>query len=212
MFDYQAGEKYRLILIMAGLSGLMAGILLTTFIAPCQPPARQAAAAQHLNHPDVTGHLPAATAGGAYAGGGAAASGPPASAIAYCDPLAAQGLIEEWIRLAWDLSAGSASRSQERAMEYMTPDCAAAYRRNIWTPALAAQIEESQLASSFVAERIQVGSRSADGSVVVLVEGVQTLAVAGRGSSARRVKLEYLVRQTGEGMRIAGISEGSQTG
>lgn len=39
MFDYQAGEKYKLTLIMVGFAGLMAGMLFTMLVMP-QPDPR----------------------------------------------------------------------------------------------------------------------------------------------------------------------------
>lgn len=208
MFDYQAGEKYKLTLIMVAVAGLMAGIFFTILIMPS--PAPQRAHRQRpawANDPDVTGR-PAAVAD--Y-GAGAAGAHPAQSANA-TDPNLAKTLIEQWLPLAWDLSAGTAKASQDKAMAYMTPDCAGAYKQNIWTEDLARQIDECGLKSTFRADKVGVGAPQADGSVVVFVDGEQQLTVPGKGTTARPVKLEYLVRQTADGMRIAGISEGGQGG
>jgi hypothetical protein len=94
-------------------------------------------------------------------------------------------------------------------MAYMTADCAAAYRQNIWTEELAKQIDEAGLKSSFTATQVSAAAKE-DGSVVVFVVGEQELGVPEKGVNSRPVRLEYLVRQTPEGMRIAGISESGQ--
>src|SRR5437762_13651666 len=100
---------------------------------------------------------------------------PEAPAAVQTDPGTAKTLIERWLPVAWDLSAGTAKASQERAMAYMTPECADAYRKNIWSPDLEKQINESGLQSSFAAQSISVGGTEADGSAVVFVSGTQTL-------------------------------------
>lgn len=206
MFDYQAGEKYKLTLIMVAVAGIMAGIFFTVLLMPTPQPRHARPRAAHADHPDVTGR---AVLPSGYGAGAAQALPSAPSGYAKTDPLTAQSLIEQWLPLAWDLSAGSSQASQNKAMAYMTAECAAAYKQNIWTPDLAKQIEEAGLKSSFKAENIRVGGENPDGAVVILVEGVQSLGVPGGNSNARRVKLEYLVKQTPQGLRIAGISEGS---
>src|SRR5262249_58000768 len=143
-------------------------------------------------------------------GPGAAEAMPPPAApppVAVADPIVARTLIEQWLPLAWDLSAGTAADSQEKAIAYMTKECADAYRHNIWNPELAKQINEAGLHSSFQASRVEAGELQPDGSVVVFVDGTQILSVPGKGSQSRPVKLEDLIRQTPEGLRTARISQ-----
>ncbi len=209
MFDYQAGEKYKLTLIMVGLAGLMAGIFFCMLLMPTPAP-------QHAHrprpawadHPDVTGRVPDMPPAGPGAAGAAPMPmvAPPVNAT---DPTLAKTLIEEWLPLAWDLSAGTAKGSQEKAIAYMTPECASAYRQNIWTEELSKQIDEAGIKASFIATQVSAAPK-ADGSVVVFVVGEQQLGVPGKGVNGRPVRLEYLVRQTPEGLRIAGISESGQ--
>lgn len=211
MFDYQAGEKYRLTLIMVGLAGLLAGIFFTILLVPSPEPShRSRPQPAYMRDPDVTGRREMPTAQTAAAPGAAQAM-PPSEPIVLANPMLAKTLVEQWLPYAWDLSAGSAKGSQERALLAMTPDCAAAYQKNIWTPDLAKQIEESGLQSAFKADNITVGDNLADGSVVVYVNGTQTLNVPSKGSTARQVRLEYMVKMTQEGLRIAGISEGGKS-
>lgn len=202
MFDYQAGEKYRLTLIMVGLAGMIAGVFFTVLLMPTPEPAKARVRPAYMDHPDVSG-MPASAAAA-----GARAVGPQ---VAMTDPVVAKALIEQWLPKAWDLSAGSAPNSQRQAMQYMTPECAQAYCENVWTADLAKQIEESGLKSTFTADRVWSGGNQADGSVVVFVDGTQVLSVPGKPGNSRAVKLEYMVKQTPEGLRIAGISEGGRS-
>ena len=205
MFDYQAGEKYRLTLIMVGLAGIMAGIFFTLLLSPSQEPVRaHRPMPGYMRNPDITGRRDDAP----QAAGAAQAAMAPDAPSMPTDPTVARTLIEQWLPLAWDLSAGTGKVSQDKAMAYMTPECAIAYKQNIWTEDLAKQIDESGLKSTFQASGISNGEVQPDGSVVIIVNGTQTLAVPDKGSTSRAVKLEYMVRQTAEGMRIAGISEG----
>jgi hypothetical protein len=135
----------------------------------------------------------------------------PGEPAAMADPNTALTLVESWLPFVWDLSAGTAQGSQEKAIAYMTPDCATAYKQNIWTGDLAKQIEESGLKSTFNAHKVAAGQNQDDGSIVIYVEGEQVLQVPGKPTRQRPVKLEYLVKKTADGLRIAGISEGSHT-
>ena len=117
-----------------------------------------------------------------------------------------------WLDLAWDMSAGSAAASQEKAIEYMTPACAMAYTTNVWTPDIAKQIEESGLKSTFTKTSVQPGAVQPDGSMTVFVEGQQVLSVPEKGNQVRNVKLQYLLTETPQGVRIAGISETGPNG
>ena len=215
MFDYQAGEKFKLTLIMVGFAGLMAGMFFTLILMPTPEPAKHKQRPKWANDPDITGGIrapaPALSAQQAVAQGSAAA---PAAQTPYTpvDVSAALSLIENWLNYAWDMSAASARQSQERAIQYMTPECAIAYRQNVWTDDIAKQIEQSGLQSRFNAQVVKAGGLQADGSMVVFVEGQQVLTVPGKGDRVRAVKLEYLLKQTPDGIRIAGISESGKGG
>jgi hypothetical protein len=226
MFDYQAGEKYKLTLIMVGMAGLMAGMFFSFLLMPSGegPQVRKHRQLSErdmriLSDPDVTGH---ARAPGDASGGGdasqqgagaanAAQQNAPAGRNAYVDRFAAKTFIDQWLPLAWDLSAGSAKASQAKAIEFMTPACQAAYTQSIWTPDLANQIEEAGLKSTFQPKRVEVSDNLNDGSVVIYVTGNQTLGVPGGPGKAREVHLEYMLQQTNEGIKIAGISDKGQS-
>lgn len=226
MFDYQAGEKYKMTLMMVGFAGVMAGMLFTMLLMPqnAEPPKRAQRPAW-MNDPDTNGGRGAGAGGhhGRGRGGprgsddgsgqqmaaeqqmGAAQQIAAAQAI---DPQAAASLLNDWLPVAWDLNAGSAAQSQEKAIMYMTPECATAYRQNVWNPDMQKRVQESGLQTTFTVSKMLPGQPQNDGSVVILVEGTQVLTVPGKGSREQPVKYEYLVKQTAEGLRIAGISEG----
>lgn len=213
MFDYQAGEKYRLTLIMVGFAGVIAGVFFTCLLMgdtqAAAPRVRQAP--KWASNPDVTGRAGSDQPGGGHPTDGTAPQ-QPAEPYAATDGPMAQQMIETWLGLGWDLSAGSAHESQNKAMQYMTPDCAAKYRENIWTPDLAKQIEEAGLQSRFIKTGIRLGETRQDGAVVVVVDGQHDLAVNGQIVKQRPVQVEYLVKSTKDGMRITGISEGTGSG
>ncbi len=213
MFDYQAGEKYRLTLIMVAAVGFLAGIFLTILLMPTPAPERKVTYQKWMTDPDVSG--------GQSANGGQPSqrssgnrmvegASPSQSSASSTDAEQAKSMILAWLPLAWDLSATSARSSQEKAIAFMTPDVADTYRKNVWSSELAQQIEGSGVKSSFKAERVFAGG-SHDGAIVVFVDGTQTLIIPGKGQTARPVKLEYMVKNTPEGMKIVGISEGGQS-
>jgi hypothetical protein len=228
MFDYQAGEKFKLTLIMVGFAGLMAGMLFTMILMPSsEPPSHRKQAKGEQGSKGEAGrrdsgnaYAAAQRAAGRASNPGADAQGAPPQAAAVpppeqgpqTDPKVATNFLENWLPVAWDLSAGTAKNSQEKAILYMTPECATAYRQNIWTNDLSKQIEDSGLQSTFSPRKVAASQTQADGSVVVFVEGDQVLQVPGKGSQSRPVRLEYLVKTTAEGLRIAGISEGGAHG
>ncbi|MBK9143596.1 MAG: hypothetical protein IPM23_13925 [Candidatus Melainabacteria bacterium] len=216
MFDYHAGEKYKLTLIICGIAGFIIGVFMTALIlGESQPQQRQTRQRpKWADHPDVTGVPRDASAQPQdYR--------PTAEAPAGSEPMAQQSaapvnqdqalnLVETFLIPAWDLSAGTAPQSQATAIQYMTPDCAAAYQQNVWTPEIAQQIESAGLRSTFQKSSMRIGSVKPDGSVVVLVSGMQIMEVPGKGQRQREVNIEYLVTSTPAGLRIGGIGEGQQ--
>lgn len=212
MFDYQAGEKYRLTLIMVAAVGFLAGIFLTILFMPAPAPERKVTYQKWMNDPDVSGGRSADGGQNPLRGGSnRMVEGAPQQASGETtDADQAKSMIMAWLPLAWDLSANSARSSQEKAIAFMTPEVADTYRKNVWSPELAQQIEGSGVKSSFKADRVFAGG-SHDGAIVVFVDGMQTLNIPGKGETSRPVKLEYMVKNTPSGMKIVGISEGGQS-
>jgi len=214
MFDYQAGEKFKLTLIMTGVAGLMAGMFFTFLLMPAPAPqqhARQRPA--WMNDPDAGGGRSARSiAPTSYGNPSEAATAQSVPDPTVVDPNTAQVLIQQFLPFAWDLSAHSAQTSQERAILYMTPECASAYRANIWTPTIAQQIQNSSIQSKFTASKVYLGQAQQEGTVVVCVEGQQVLSVPNQGSKVRPIKVQYTVTRTHQGLRIGSISEAGQSG
>jgi hypothetical protein len=220
MFDYKAGEKYKLTLIMVGFAGIMAGMFFTMLLMPTEEPAshHKKQMQKWESDPDVTGgrgggaHMPppvgaaqAAALGMQGKDGDNQAARLPRNAPV--DTTAGLNLMTKWLNLAWDMSAGSAAQSQEQAMQFMTPACRMAYQSNVWTSDVAKQIEDAGLKSKFQMTNIQPAGLQPDGTLAINVEGQQTLMVPGKPDTQRQVKLQYLLQNTQEGICISGISE-----
>src|SRR5437868_6583038 len=138
MFDYQAGEKYKLTLIMVSIAGLIAGMFFTMLLMPQESASAHRKAApttRAMSDPDVTGRRGGdgpmgndlTGGGGAYAqaqaqAGQQAGMPDPASMV---DRGAAQMFMQNWLPRVWDLSAQTAAANQEEAIKWMTPECAA---------------------------------------------------------------------------------------
>jgi hypothetical protein len=213
MFDYQAGEKYKLTLIMVAIAGMMAGMFFTVLLMPTPEPAqaRKRAKQPWMDNPDITGRPAAPGAAQAAIPNDGHMSQAQAAAMAQpaikTDAVTAQTLVEKWLPFAFDLSSGSANDSQEKAIACMTPECARSYRESVWTPEVAGQIAASGMKSSFRATKVIAGAHQTDGSIVITVEGEQILSPPDQASKQRNVKFEYLLKQTNDGMKICGISE-----
>lgn len=214
MFDYQAGEKYKITLIMVAVAGALAGIFFCMLLMPSGTEAqpRKRPLPRHAMDPDVTGfRSPPGSGAGGHAGGMPGGmeqpTHPNGQPILVVDPMQANNLINQFLPMAWDLSAATAATSQAQALQFMTPECARAYRANVWTDAIAAQVQQSGIVSSFNPQKIDVGGLQADGTIVITVGGVQTLNVPNKGAKERHVKVEYLMKQFPEGLKIAGIQE-----
>ena len=214
MFDYEAGEKQKLTMIMVAFAGLLAGMFFTMLLMPQQDSraARKAHAAANATRattdPDVTGGGRMAPGAAAAYPGGSPAAAPGAPGLLVDRGQASAFMQQGWLSRIWDLSAASARTHQEEAIKYMTPECAAAYRANVWTEALAKQVQESGLQSSFTLKTCDVSDNLSDGSVVVKVKGTQQLGANGKGRT-RDINFEYMLKQTPDGLKVAGISEGT---
>src|SRR6202035_3893413 len=98
MFDYQAGEKFKLTLIMVGFAGLMAGMLFTMLLMPTPDATpRHRPHQRYMDNPDITG-------GRAPSGAASAAAASTGAPVSVTDPNAALSMIEQWLPIAWDLS------------------------------------------------------------------------------------------------------------
>jgi hypothetical protein len=213
MFDYQAGEKYKLTLIMVGVAGLLAGMFFTLLLMPSpdMSPRHRHIATRASQDPDVTGHRGGSASAAGSDGSAGGDQGPGAvsassGGIEMVNRGQAVEFMQNWLPRVWDLNAQTADANQEEAIKWMTADCASAYRQNIWSPETAKQVAESGLRSEWRIKAMEVSDNLKDGSVVVKVKGTQVL-MAPAGQKSKDVDLEYMLKQTSNGMRIAGISD-----
>ncbi len=235
MFDYQAGEKYKTTLMMTGIAGIVIGIFFTLLIMPQAPDPHVRRSHGNVSNRDATNRDDSAHPGyiegmreynNKYNQGDpddandtASPSGQ-TSNVKYevnspqtsestmpVDVNTATTLIERWLPLSWDLSANSAKFSQEKAITYMTNQCANQYRKHIWTKTISEQIVNSGIVSHFKLLNLKANAPNADGSVTICVQAEQELDIPGKGSKARDLSVEYMVVQTTNGPRIASITE-----
>jgi hypothetical protein len=201
MFDYQAGERYKMTLIMTAIAGAMGGVFFTAILAPAGPseaPRKQRP--KWMDNPDVTG----VPRGVAPQDGAVGQQAPSANFVPVEE---AEETVRNWLPLAWDFSAGSCTASQDRAIQFMTPECAQNYRQSVWTTDLAMQVEGAGLKNQFQLHKMSAGPNNPDGSIVIFVEGEQVLSVPGQEPLRKPVNMEYIVCRTPEGLRISGISD-----
>jgi hypothetical protein len=208
MFDYQAGEKYKMTLIVVGVVGMMAGVTLTVFLSPTPDAPKGRPRTKADSHPDITGVAP--TPGGYQApnDGGQPAYPPPVDKANMVDATKATEFVKVWLPNAMDFNAASAAGSQQSAMNYMTPECLSAYKENVWSPDAAEGVTSSGMKSTWQQTIISARPNQPDGSIEIAVEGTQKLLIPGAQPTERKVKFVYLVKKVGTDLKIAGISEG----
>jgi len=216
MFDYQAGEKYKLTLIITALAGLIAGVfftlLLSTTSEPAHKPQRGGRGAGVPGRPanyEGRSSAPLRSVGG---GMQPSSEVPQAPAADFVDKGQAQSLVQSVLPLIWDFSSTTANQSQERAMTYMTSECAQNYRQNVWTAEVSQQVTGAGMTSSFSPRACDFVTNTDDGSVVIKVEGEQVLNLQGQPPRTKPVTMEYLVKKTPGGLKISGISESGEFG
>ena len=203
MFDYQAGERYKLTLIMVGLAGLMGGIFITILLGVgSEPPRQRPKRPQSAYSPDTGVQM--GGSGGPVTG--AQIPNTP-SAPAVTDAQAATDFVRQFVNAAFDMNSASASQSQAAAMNMMDPTTAQGYRQNIWTPEVEQLVQENGLKSQFIPAKISTGQQNPDGSIVVFVEGQQSLVTAEGQQQDKAVSMEYLVHRGPDGFKIAGITD-----
>ncbi len=214
MFDYQAGEKYKLTMIMVGMTGVIVGSALTLFLAAPgdAPKARRGHGSARPQNYEGRGGSLRASGGAGPPGAGAGMEVPQAPPSEQVDKGAAQALVQGFLPLTWDFNSTTANRSQEQAMNMMTADCAQNYKLNVWTPDIAQAVTGAGMTSSFQPSACEAITTDVDGSVVIKVEGEQILNLQGQPPKPKHVSMEYLVKKTPSGLRVSGISESGNFG
>lgn len=209
MFDYQAGEKYKMTLIMVAVAGAMAGVFITLILSPTPAPTGRGGRVRSRadTNPDVTGIAAPPGSDPRYATQQNGAPPPPPAGLV--EPFKAQAYVEAFLPLAWDFNASSAANSQQSAIGMMTAQCADSYKKNIWTDEMAATIASSGMTSTWSQKMVSARQNQADGSIEIVVQGEQQLQLPGEPPKPRPVKFVYLVKKEADGsLKIAGISEG----
>lgn len=209
MFDYQAGERYKLTLIMVGAVGVIAGIFLMIIVAPpSEAPRKKRPMSRSSYDPDVTG-IPRSLGGGAPGGlteyGAAPTQG--AAAVNSADGDAAKDFVRAFASNSFDFTASTAASSQQKAMSMMSPETASNYQANVWGP-VASQVTGSGVTTQFTPSMISTGQANPDGSIVIFLQGQLALNAADGHIEQKAVNMEYLVQKMPDGsMRISGIQE-----
>jgi len=214
MFDYQAGEKQKLLLIMTAVSGVVAGAFFTLLLSPPGEAPQRPTRGGPRRPPNMerggAGTAPLRSVGG-MRDNGVQANQPPAGEEV--DKGAAQSMVQGALQYMWDFNSTTANQSQEQAMALMTADCAQNYRLNVWTPEIAQKVGAAGMTSSFTPQSCEAITSTPDGSVVVKVQGQQILNLQGQAPQPKMVMMEYLVKRTPSGqLKICGISESGNFG
>ncbi len=213
MFDYQAGERYKITLIFVGVAGLMAGVFFTLLLGSTgeAPRPKRGKGGSAMIQPGSSRRRPVNDGGdpnaGQYGQGGQNSQGGPVPP-SETDSLAARDLIQAFAPLSFDMSATTANDSQTRAMEMMTSDFAQTYRTSIWTPELAQLVQESGVRSSFTVHTVSAMQANADGSIAVRLTGTKVMTKPDGESKTDAVNMEYLCQKDASGrFKIAGIKD-----
>lgn len=210
MFDYQAGERYKLTLIFVGIAGLMAGVFFTLLLGstgePPRPQRGRGARGQSAMIPPGSGKMRGNTYQQQQQQQQLQPTGPQnASEV---DSTAARDLIHNFAPLSFDMSAATCDASQAQAIQMMTPEFANTYRATIWTPELSRLVKESGVQSSFTLRTVQALQANADGSIAVRISGTKLLTKMDGESQSNEVNMEYLCQKDTNGQfKVAGIKD-----
>jgi len=216
MFDYQAGEKQKLLLIMTAVSGVIAGAFFTLLLSPpAEAPQKQSRGGgsrrmQNMERGTAQSLVPLRSINGGMRDNGTQANQPPAADMV--EGGAAQSMVQGLLQYMWDFNSSTANQSQEQAIANMTPECAQVYRLNVWTPEIAQKVAAAGMTSSFTPQSCQFVTNNPDGTAVVKIQGQQILVLQGQPTPPKMVIMEYLVKRTPSGLKICGISESGNFG
>lgn len=135
----------------------------------------------------------------------AAAASPAAPANAI-DPKLATGFITWWLTGAMDYHPRTAAESHQQAMGWMTPEGQRDFSTLLWTPKIAEMVTSGQVIAAFQPTAIQAQAINPDGSIVIGVTG--TVVIQGQGqaqATSTQFLGNFLVKQDGDGLRVAGL-------
>jgi hypothetical protein len=133
----------------------------------------------------------------------------PAGAGPQITPQLACDFTTWWLTSAMDYSAQTAQQSHNQAMAWMTPDAAAVFQQNFWTPQIQEAVTTGRLIAAFQPTGVQAQAVNPDGSVVIGVAGTMVIQSGGQ-PVPQQFLASFLVKQDKDGMRVAGVN--AQTG
>jgi hypothetical protein len=120
-------------------------------------------------------------------------------------PQLACDFVSYWLQSAMDYNAQTAQQSHNQAMAWMTPDAAATFQAQFWTPQIAEAVTTGRLISAFQPTGVQAQAVNPDGSVVIGVAGTMIVQSGGQ-PVPQQFLASFLVKQdNGGSLRIAGL-------
>lgn len=119
-------------------------------------------------------------------------------------PQLACDFVSYWLQSAMDYNAQTSQQSHNQAMAWMTPDAAATFQAQFWTPQIAEAVTTGRLISAFQPTGVQAQAVNPDGSVVIGVTGTMIVQSGGQ-PVPQQFLASFLVKQDGSSLRIAGL-------
>jgi hypothetical protein len=120
-------------------------------------------------------------------------------------PKLACDFMSWWLTSAMDYNAQTAAQSHNQAMSWMTPDAAAVFQQNFWTPQIQEAVTTGRLVSAFQPTGVQAQAVNPDGSVVVGVAGTMCIQSGGQ-PVMQQFLASFLVKQDKDGLRVSGVN------
>ncbi|MFA6212395.1 MAG: hypothetical protein WCT03_06740 [Candidatus Obscuribacterales bacterium] len=155
-------------------------------------PAGQAGQGQASGQAQVA----AGTAATPAAGAGQAAAQP-------LTPDLALQFVRWWLTQSMDYRMDTAAASHKTAALWMLPDANNAFEQLYWGDHIKQGIASGQIVGAFQPVSVTPVATNPDGSVVVTAVGTLMIQQSGQQPAGQQLTMDFLVKQTGDGLRIA---------
>jgi hypothetical protein len=119
-------------------------------------------------------------------------------------PSLAVDFIKWWLAKAFDCNPQTANQSHQEAGGWMTPAAINTYNSVFWSSPLAKGVMTGQIQAQFVPQTIIAVAANPDGSVVVGVRA-DVQYTNGGPPVTEKLRTDFLVMHSADGLRIAGI-------
>jgi hypothetical protein len=119
-------------------------------------------------------------------------------------PSLAVDFVKWWLPKAFDCNPQTANQSHQEAGGWMTPAAINTYNTVFWSSPLAKGVVAGQIQAQFAPQTIIALASNPDGSVVVGVRADVQYANGGPPIT-EKLRTDFLVMHTADGLRIAGI-------